>query len=596
MAFFRCEHTIRKTRKDFTIRKPITTIGRAAGNDLVLDDPMVQPTHANLMRQGATYTLSQVDKVGELYVNGRRQRSATLQEGDKVLLGGWQLTFAEGEPKEEPAGAPGDKLPLDLLESLVELSGEMMRDTAPERLFATMLARLVALTRAEKGFVIVMQDGERHLAASHNVANETLDITRVSDSIVNQVVEHLQPLIVSDAGSDNRFARAKSVIDLRLSSVMCVPLIYRKDLLGVLYLGNDSITDLFTERDLSLLKVYAAQASIIVYHALQLNQLRVDNKNLRSQLQAASQGEMIGTCPPMRQVFQVLRRVAPRDLSVLILGETGTGKELVAREVHRLSNRRDRTFVAINCGAIPENLLESELFGHRKGSFTGAVTDKVGKVEAAHNGTLFLDEIGEMPMNLQVKLLRVLQERVIERVGDLEGRAVDIRVVAATHKDLAEMIRDGKFREDLYYRLNEMTVGLPPLRDRGDDVVVLAQYFLNLYREQYGAKARGFTNQALLAMKNYYWPGNVRELENRLKKAVIMSDRALLNPDDLGLQEGQKREIKALAEAEEDFKVEYIRKALDLNNWNKAQTARDLGIDARTVFRYIEKFKEGDGT
>jgi transcriptional regulator with GAF, ATPase, and Fis domain len=471
-----------------------------------------------------------------------------------------------------------------------------MRDTAPEKLFAAMLEKLVEVTRAEKGFVIVMQDGERHLAASHNVQNETMDITKVSDSILNQVVEHLQPLIVSDAASDSRFARAKSVVDLRLSSVMCVPMIYRKDLLGVIYLGNDSVTDLFTERDLALLKIYSAQCALVVFHALQLNQLRLDNKNLRTQLQAASQGEMIGTCPPMKQVFQVLKRVAPRDLSVLILGETGTGKELVAREVHRLSTRKDRGFVAINCGAIPENLLESELFGHKKGSFTGAVTDKVGKVEAANGGTLFLDEIGEMPMNLQVKLLRVLQERVIERVGDLEPRPVDIRVVAATHKDLQEMIREGRFREDLYYRLNEMSIPLPPLRERGEDIVVLGQYFLNLYREQYGSKPRGFTNQALLAMKNYYWPGNVRELENRLKKAVIMSDRALLNPDDLGLQEGGKRDIKPLSEAEEDFKLEYIRRALDLNNWNKAQTARDLGIDARTVFRYIEKFKELDGS
>jgi transcriptional regulator with GAF, ATPase, and Fis domain len=595
MAFFRCEHTIRKTRKDFSIRKVLTTIGRAPGNDLVLDDPMVQPTHANLMRQGTVYTLSMLDKGGELYVNGRRQRTAQLQEGDRVLVGGWQLSWSEGEPVVEEAVDKGTGLSLDLLESLVVLSTEMLRDTAPERLFATMLERLVAVTRAEKGFVIVMQDGDRHLAAAHNVANETLDITRVSDSIVNQVVEHLQPLIVSDATSDSRFARAKSVVDLRLSSVMCVPLIYRKDLLGVIYLGNDSVTDLFTERDLQLLKIYAAQASLVVYHALQLNQLRLDNKNLRSQLQAASQGEMIGTCAPMKQVFRVLRRVAPTELSVLILGETGTGKELVAREIHRLSSRRDHTFVAINCGAIPENLLESELFGHRKGSFTGAVADKVGKVETANGGTLFLDEIGEMPMNLQVKLLRVLQERVIERVGDLEPRPVDIRVVAATNKNLEELIGVNGFREDLFYRLNEMMVALPPLRERGEDIAILGQYFLNLYREQYGSKPRGFTNQALLAMKNYYWPGNVRELENRLKKAVIMSDRALLNPDDLGLQEGHKREIKPLSEAEEDFKLEYIRRALDLNNWNKAQTARDLGIDARTVFRYIERFKEIDG-
>jgi transcriptional regulator with GAF, ATPase, and Fis domain len=595
MPHLRCEHTIRKTRKDVSLHKVLTTLGRAPGNDVVLDDPALHPTHANLMRQGTSWTLSVLAKDGDAYVNGRRVRTAVLAEGDKVLLGAWQLVFSEKEPERaEPEKAAAASL--DLLESLVTLSAEMMKDTAPERLFAAMLQKLVELTRAEKGFVIVLQDGERHLAAAHNTGDQKLDITRVSDSIVQQVCDSLQPIIVSDAATDSRFAKAKSVVDLRLSSVMCVPLIYRRDLLGVIYLGNDAVTGLFTERDLALLKVYAAQASLVVYHALQLNQLRLDNRNLRSQLQAASQGEMIGTCAPMKQVFRVLRRVAPTDLSVLILGETGTGKELVARELHRISQRRDKAFVAINCGAIPENLLESELFGHRKGAFTGAVTDKLGKVEAAHHGTLFLDEIGEMPMNLQVKLLRVLQERVIERVGDLEGRPVDIRVVAATHQDLQEMIREGRFREDLYYRLNEISVQLPALREREEDIAILAQYFLNLYREQYGAKPRGFTNQALLSLKAYYWPGNVRELENRIKKAVIMSDRALLNPDDLGLEEGQKRLVKPLAEAEEEFKVEYIRKALDLNNWNKAQTARDLGIDARTVFRYIERFKEIEGS
>ena len=325
-----------------------------------------------------------------------------------------------------------------------------------------------------------------------------------------------------------------------------------------------------------------------------LNQLRLDNRNLRTQLQHSAQGEMIGTCPPMKAMFKVLRRVSPTDLSVLVLGETGTGKELVAREIHKLSGRKDSAFVAINCGAIPENLLESELFGHKKGSFTGAVTDKVGKVEAASGGTLFLDEIGEMPMNLQVKLLRVLQENTIERIGELQPRHVELRVVAATNKNLEDLIQSGDFREDLFYRLNEISVSLPPLRDRGEDIAVLAQYFMNVYREQYKTKTRGFTNQALLSMKNYYCAGNVRELENRVKKALIMSDRSLLNPDDLGLTSGQKREVTPLAEAQEDFKVSYIRKVLDLNNWNKAQTARDLGIDARTVFRYIEKFQDSE--
>ena len=566
MPFFRCEHTIRKSTHRVAVRKVLTTIGRSSGNDIVLDDPMVGSTHAQVMRKGPNHTVSLVDRSSELYVNGRRVRVAELNQGDQVVLGAWKLTWDIGELTEE-VPPPSEELPLDVLQSLVTLSSDMMRDTAPKRLFTSLLKGLVDLTKAEKGFVIVLQDGERHLSAAHNVDNERLDITKVSDSIVDQVVEHLQPVIVSDAMSDARFGRAKSVVDLKLSSVMCVPLIYRKDLLGVIYLGNDSVTDLFDERDLAMLQIYAAQASLIVYHALQLNQLRLDNRNLRSQLQSSSQGEMIGTCAPMKAMFRVLRRVAPTDLSVLVLGETGTGKELVARELH-------------------------ELFGHRKGSFTGAVTDKVGKVEAATGGTLFLDEIGEMPMNLQVKLLRVLQERVIERVGDLKPRPVDIRVVAATNKDLTELINAGDFREDLYYRLNEIAVQLPPLRDRGEDIDVLAQYFLNQYREQYGTKPRGFTNQALVALKNHFWPGNVRELENRVKKAVIMSDRALLNPDDLGLDADQKRDILPLSDAQEAFKVDYIRRALDLNNWNKAQTARDLGIDARTVFRYIEKFQE----
>ena len=250
------------------------------------------------------------------------------------------------------------------------------------------------------------------------------------------MVEHLQPLIVSDAASDNRFARAKSVVDLKLSSVMCVPLIYRKDLLGVIYLGNDSVTDLFTDRDSSLLKVYAAQSSLVIFHALQLNQLRHDNKNLRSQLQAASQGEMIGTCPPMRQVFQVLRRVAPRDLSVLILGESGTGKELVARAIHR-PRRARRPFVAINCGAIPENLLESELFGHAAGALhRRGRRDKSGCSRRATAGRCSSTRSARCRSKLQVKLLRVLQERVIARSASIEPRPVDIRVVAATNKEL----------------------------------------------------------------------------------------------------------------------------------------------------------------
>ncbi len=593
MAFLRAEHALRKSMLEHVLRKPLTTLGRAAQNDLVLDDPTLAPTAASVIRTGSTWQIAVSDaRAGEVYVNGRRTRSSPLVPGDKILLGAWQLVLLDGEPEATPTGEPPATLGVPELEALVELSSEMLKDTTPARLFSALLAGLVRLTRAEKGFVIVLRDGMRHLAASHNTGDETLDMSFVSDTIVDQVVEQLRPIIVSDALHDARFGRARSVVDLKLSSVMAVPLIYRRDLLGVIYLGNDRVTDLFTERDLTLLRIYAAQASLVVYHALTLNQLQLDNKNLRTQLEQSSQGEMLGTCAPMKRMFKVLRRIAPTDVSVLVLGETGTGKELVARELHKLSGRSKGPFVAINCGAIPENLLESELFGHRKGSFTGAMNDKVGKIEAAHTGTLLLDEIGEMPTNLQVKLLRVLQERIIERVGDLSGRPIDIRVVAATNKDLKELIEKGQFREDLFYRLNEIAVQLPPLRDREDDLVVLAQYFLARCRETYGnTRIQGFTNQALTAMKAYSWPGNVRELESRVKKAVIMSDHALLNPEDLGLEGGLKREVLPLAEAAEEWKVSYIRKILEANGWNKAQTARDLGVDARTIFRYVEKIE-----
>lgn len=592
MAFLRLNDPVRGTQRELSLRKPLVSIGRAAGNDVQVDDATVEATHVNLIRRGSRYTLSIAQRGAEVYVNGRLKRKADLEYGDRILVGRVEITLLDGEPAPVAAPIAASKAPVDALARLVDFSATLMREEKPERLFKKLLESVVGLTGAEKGFVIVLRDGQRELAASHNVGSETLDISRVSDTIIDQVLRDRRAVIVSDAMADRKFGRARSVVDLKVSSVMCVPLLYRNDLLGVLYLGNDAVTGLFTEPDLELLQVWASQASLAVHAALLLNELKSSNRNLREQLRRSSQGDIVGSSRPMKQVFRMLRKVAPTDLSVLVLGETGTGKELVAKEVHRLSDRARQPFVSINCGAIPENLLESELFGHKKGAFTGAVADKIGRFESANGGTLFLDEIGEMPMPLQVKLLRVLQERVIERVGDLKPRPVDLRVVAATNKDLEEEIRDGRFREDLYYRLNELTVSLPPLRDRGDDIHELARFFLQKYADQYGSKVRGFNNECVRAMLSYYWPGNVRQLENRIKKAVIMSDRALLNADDLSIKAGDKRKIEMLDVATEAFKKTYIREALELNNWNKAQTARDLGVDPRTIFRYIEKMEE----
>jgi transcriptional regulator with GAF, ATPase, and Fis domain len=590
MAYFHCTDPVRGEERDIAIRKPLITIGRAEGNDIVLGDPSIAPTHANVLRKGNHFTISVLDRNTTIMVHGQRARASDLKVGDTIGVGRYSLMLMEGEPK-QPTGT---KLPeLDALRKLVEFSRELMAESGQERIFKKLLASVVAITGSEKGFLIAFKDGERVLAASHNVGRETLDISRVSDSIVNRVIEDKKALIVSDAMRDSEFANARSVMDLRLSSVVCVPLTYRNELLGVLYLGNDSVRSLFEPSDLAMIEVFASQASMLVHTALMLDELQVSNRNLREQLRVSSAGGIVGTSGPMKELYRVMKRVAPTTLSALVLGETGTGKELVAREIHRLSPRSGNAFISINCGAIPEHLLESELFGYKKGAFTGALSDKIGKFEAANGGTIFLDEIGEMPMPLQVKLLRVLQERVIERVGDVRGKPIDVRVVSATNKNLQDEIKSGAFREDLFYRLNEVTLALPPLRDRGDDLQLIAQFLLARYAEQYGSRARGFTAGCLNAMKSHRWPGNVRELENRIKKAVIMTDKQQLIPEDLGFSgEATPSDIKTLAEAEEDFKKEYIRKALDANQWNKAQTARVLDVDPRTIFRYLERFDD----
>ncbi len=291
----------------------------------------------------------------------------------------------------------------------------------------------------------------------------------------------------------------------------------------------------------------------------------------------------------MIEVFRKLQKVASTDISVLITGETGTGKELIARELHRRSARSAGPFVTINCGAIPENLIESELFGHVRGAFTGAVANRAGKFQLADGGTLFLDEIGELPLNLQVKLLRALQERVVIRVGDSRPEKVDIRVVAATNKVLEDEIKRGAFREDLYYRLNVVNILLPPLRERGDDVVIIAKTLLAKYADEMKSPVRGLAPGALAAIKKFDWPGNIRQLENRLKKALVLCDKTLLSAEDMDLGPETLEPIKPLEKAKEDFQRDYVLKILERNNGNRTQTARDLGVDPRTIFRYLEK-------
>jgi len=366
----------------------------------------------------------------------------------------------------------------------------------------------------------------------------------------------------------------------------------RGRLMGLIYVGNDNIVNLFRPYQLDTLRVFASQASLIVANALLVNELKIHNERLKKDLDDLRYGEIIGACTSMRDIYSKIDKLATTDISVLISGETGTGKELIAKEIHKRSNRMKGPFITINCGAIPENLLESELFGHVRGAFTGAISTTVGKFEAADGGTLFLDELGEMPSSLQVKLLRAIQEKQITRVGETKARTVDIRILAATNRNLADEVKEGRFREDLFYRLNVVNLRLPPLRAREEDVVLIARYLLQRYAREFGSRVKGFSQGAVRQIKRYQWPGNIRELENRIKKAIVFADGALIGASNLDLEEEGMKEVLPLNEAKELFQKDYINEVLRLNDGNRTKTARDLGVDPRTIFRHLEKERD----
>ncbi len=330
---------------------------------------------------------------------------------------------------------------------------------------------------------------------------------------------------------------------------------------------------------------------VVLQRATYLIRLERENRNLRKEEDRTDFEAIIGTSPPMQKVFEVVRRVAKSDISVLITGESGTGKELIARALHHQSDRARGPFIPINCGAIPENLLESELFGHEKGAFTGAHTRRKGRIESADNGTLFLDEIGELPTALQVKLLRVLQERCIERVGGRESIEIDSRIVAATNMDLERAMSQGQFREDLYYRLNTVTIPIPPLKDRGGDIILLAERLLHRIADGAGKKFAGFTKEAKVCLERYHWPGNVRELENRIKRAVAMADGNRITPEDIQLDSPSVGYTGySLKQARESVERELIQRTLEKTGGNITRAASELGVSRPTLHELITRY------
>jgi two-component system NtrC family response regulator len=328
---------------------------------------------------------------------------------------------------------------------------------------------------------------------------------------------------------------------------------------------------------------------LILARALRMSELEAENRAL-TQVPSAPIAGLIAGCQVMLNVCSLVEKIAPTQASVLILGESGTGKEIIARALHNLSLRQDQKFIAINCAAIPENLLESELFGYEKGAFTGANKTTKGKLEYAEGGTLFLDEMGDFPLSLQAKLLRFLQERVIERLGGREEIAVDVRVVCATHKDLKTLIDDKLFREDLYYRISEVSVEIPPLRERDGEAVLIARILLDRYRQPHSLLGRKFSPAALMAIDRHPWPGNVRELENRVKRAVIMAENALIGPSDLELDAAPLEVRKTLREVRASAELKAIEAAIFEHQGRLSKVADALGVSRPTVYTLLKKY------
>ena len=331
--------------------------------------------------------------------------------------------------------------------------------------------------------------------------------------------------------------------------------------------------------------------NLVVERAARVHNLEQENRRLATNESLSPLDGIIAVSTEMLKVCKTVEKLAPTDVSTLILGESGTGKELVVKALHALSNRSANRLVAINCAAIPENLLESELFGYEKGAFTGATKTTVGKIEVAEGGILFLDEVGDLSLALQAKLLRFLQERVIERVGGRKEIPVDVRVICATHRDLQEMIGDGSFREDLFYRINEATIKVPPLREREGDAVVLARWFLQQFARQLNRPVKGFTQKALLAIEQYGWPGNVRELENRVKRSVIMADGTQVSEQDLEMEvtEAQAEPFN-LRQVRETAEHRALLRALNYSENNVSRTAEMLGITRPTLYNLLRKY------
>jgi transcriptional regulator with GAF, ATPase, and Fis domain len=579
-------------------------IGRSRQNHIKLATEQASRQHCRLLRTERTYRLIDGGSSNGTYVNGQRVGEKDLAEGDAISVGNAVVVFHEGEPSRPAFKLPDPanfQLPIDdrnvkiLLRTIISAASSENLDGF---LHAAM-DNVIEIAQAERGILFTRAgDGELTAMVARDSAKKELpELIGISRTIPKQVYDTKKPIFLLDTESEKDSVQSASVSLYHLRTIMCAPLRVGEKMLGVLYVDNHAKVREYSQTDLAIFEAVTNYLSLTMENLRSAQEAKAreearrkalehENAVMRTALEARR--HLIGECAAMKSVYENLRKVAPTDATVLVLGESGTGKEAIANVLHDLSPRSEKPFVVIDCAAIPETLLESELFGYEKGAFTGANAQKQGKFEMAQGGTLFLDEMGELSLNLQVKLLRALEQRSVSRVGGTEPIPIDIRLVAATNRNLEEMVKLNKFRQDLYFRLKVVTVTLPPLRERGEDILLLADFFLAEANTTNVRTVKGYSEEARNAMRAHRWEGNIRELKHRIEQAVILSNNQFLSTEDLNLVAAEKS-FQSLEHARDHFEKVYVVQALARNGFNVTRTAREIDLSRQHLQNLIKK-------
>lgn len=603
----------------FNLSDSPAVIGRESSATLCIPDPSVSRRHSVIERDGDQLLIADLDSLNGTFVNDVPVRRRPLEHGDRIRIGDAQFLFLlhdgdvpsksseiEFEERKIVSGSTvqyrfNDAMYLMArdLTALMKVSTTINAIRGLADLQQTLLGLLFEVVPAKRG-AILLSDSNEAAEGSEFPSVFGLDrfkgpdaAVKVSRTIARQVFQEGTALLIGD-----RLATldpdAPSLAEQQTNSVLCVPMIMAGRTLGVVYLETNETNVHFDEDHLQLVSAIASISAVAIENARHFEWL--ENENRRLVADATIEHNMVGESPAMRKVYQFIARVAPTDATVLISGESGTGKELAARAIHLNSKRAAKPFIAVNCAALTESLLESELFGHEKGAFTGALVQRKGRLEIADGGTLFLDEIGELSPPLQVKLLRVLQEREFERVGGSRTIKVDIRLLTATNRNLDELIAAGSFRPDLFYRLNVLEIEMPALRQRAEDITLLANYFAIKYGERCNRKILGISPEAQKCLAAYDWPGNVRELENTIERAVVLGTTERILAEDLpeAILETEtpaapagSRYHEALAETKKQLIVESVSQA----KGNYTEAAKLLGVHPNYLHRLIRNLK-----